>query len=198
MVPRWALRFWPDTRPMVDDVIGMAPSNHGTVDAFGLCLPVVGCAPAIWQQESNSPFLRALNSGAETFAGISYTQIYTELDEIVVPNFNEAGSSSLHTGAGAIANVAVQSVCPGHLTEHLLIGTVDPVAYALVMDAISHPGPAHPSRIDRSVCAQLFQPYVSPASFAANFPKTSLYLARVLVTTPHVPAQPAMAAYTQG
>src|SRR4051812_44653782 len=73
MVPRWALRFWPDTRPMVDDVIGMAPSNHGTVDAFALCLPVVGCAPAFWQQETNSPFLQALNSGAETFAGISYT-----------------------------------------------------------------------------------------------------------------------------
>ena len=197
MVPRWALRFWPDTRPMVDDMIGMAPSNHGTVDAFALCQPVIGCAPAIWQQEIGSPFLDALNSGAETFAGISYTQIYTELDEVVVPNFNEAGSSSLHTGAGAISNVAVQSVCPGHITEHLLIGTVDPVAYALVMDAINHAGPAVPSRIDHSVCSQLFQPGVVPATFAVNFAKTSAYLAAVLATSPHVPAQPALAPYAK-
>ncbi len=33
MLPRWALRFWPDTRAMVDDVIGFAPSNHGTTQA---------------------------------------------------------------------------------------------------------------------------------------------------------------------
>jgi hypothetical protein len=196
MVPRWALRFWPDTRAMVDDMIGMAPSNHGTVDAFALCLPVVGCAPAIWQQETNSPFLQALNSGAETFAGISYTQIYTELDEIVVPNFNEQGSSSLHTGAGLISNVAVQSVCPGHITDHLLIGTVDPVAFALVMDAINHTGPAVPSRISRSVCGQLLQPYVDPAGFVLNFGKTAAYLATVLVTSPHVSAQPPLASYT--
>jgi triacylglycerol esterase/lipase EstA (alpha/beta hydrolase family) len=198
MVPRWALRFWPDTRAMVDDMIGMAPSNHGTVDAFALCLPVLGCAPAIWQQETNSPFLKALNSSAETFRGISYTQIYTTLDEIVVPNFNETGSSSLHTGAGAIANVSVQSVCPGHITDHLLIGTSDPVAYALVIDALSHAGPAVPSRISRSVCSQLLQPGVDPAGFVTNFGKTALYLATVLATSPHVPAQPALAPYTHG
>ena len=197
MVPRWALRFWPDTRAMVDDMIGMAPSNHGTVDAFALCLPVVGCAPAIWQQETNSPFIQALNSDAETFAGISYTQIYTELDEVVVPNFNEAGSSSLHTGDGTISNVAVQSVCPGHITDHLLIGTSDPVAFALVMDAINHAGPAVPSRIDRSVCGQLFQPGVNPAAFAVNFAKTAAYLGTVLATSPHVSKQPALASYTQ-
>jgi hypothetical protein len=30
----------------------------------------------------------------------------------VVPNLNEEGSSSVHTGAGEVANVAVQQVCP--------------------------------------------------------------------------------------
>lgn len=33
MIGRWALRWWPDTRPMVVDLIGNAPSNHGTIDA---------------------------------------------------------------------------------------------------------------------------------------------------------------------
>ena len=32
MVPRWALRFWPDTRPLVEDLVGLDPSNHGTLD----------------------------------------------------------------------------------------------------------------------------------------------------------------------
>ncbi|MGH3629093.1 MAG: esterase/lipase family protein, partial [Sciscionella sp.] len=75
MIGRWGLRFWPDLRPMVDDLIGIDPSNHGTLDAYPIC--TVGCAPSIWQQQSGSAFTRALNSGAETFAGISYTQVYT-------------------------------------------------------------------------------------------------------------------------
>ena len=33
MVPRWALRFWPDTRALVNDLVGIDPSNHGTLDA---------------------------------------------------------------------------------------------------------------------------------------------------------------------
>jgi triacylglycerol esterase/lipase EstA (alpha/beta hydrolase family) len=47
MNPRWALRFWPGTRRMVDDLIGMAPSNHGTT-ALMSCLPdVTTCTPAV-------------------------------------------------------------------------------------------------------------------------------------------------------
>src|ERR1700712_1917429 len=84
MVPRWALKYWPDTRGMVSDLVGLAPSNHGTVDAYGICS--VSCAPAIWQQRTGSRFLKALNAGGETFGGIAYTQVYTATDEVVVPN----------------------------------------------------------------------------------------------------------------
>ena len=75
MVPRWSLRFWPDTRADVDDVVALDPSNHGTLDADAVC--ALTCAPAFWQQQSDSHFIAALNSGAETFAGISYTQIWS-------------------------------------------------------------------------------------------------------------------------
>ncbi len=95
---------------MVDDLIGLSPSNHGTLDAIPLC--EVGCAASIWQQRSNANFIAALNSGQETFAGISYTDVYTLTDEVVVPNFGPAASSSLHGGGGAITNVAIQTVCP--------------------------------------------------------------------------------------
>jgi hypothetical protein len=58
--------------------------------------------------------------------------------------------------------VSTQDICPLALYEHLAIGTVDPIAYALVMDALNHTGPAVPSRINRSVCFSLYQPGVNP------------------------------------
>jgi hypothetical protein len=162
MSMRWALRFWPDTRAMVADVIGMAGSNHGTA-AETLGCPGQ-CPAATWQQGSNSKFIEALNSRAETFKGISYTQIYSHTDEVVIPNQDDTGSSSLHTGAGRITNVATQDLCPLDLYEHLSIGTVDPVAYALAVDALTHPGPADPGRVAPSVCAELAMPGVNPAN----------------------------------
>jgi hypothetical protein len=163
MSMRWALRFWPDTRSLVDDVIGLAGSNHGTT-SLGAC--VAGktlCPAASWQQGSSAQFIKALNSGAETFAGISYTEIFTHTDEVVRPNGSDATSSSaLHTGAGAITNVSTQDICRLDVYEHLSIGTVDPAAYALVIDALDHAGPAVPGRISRSTCLRVYQPGVDP------------------------------------
>jgi hypothetical protein len=167
MVPRWALRFWPDTRALVDDVIGLSPSNHGTAVADVACQD--SCTPANWQQRSISAFTAALNSGAETFPGISYTVAYTHADEIVVPNAGPTASSALRTGAGRIANVATQDICPTNTADHFAIGSYDPVGYAIVLDALTHPGPAVPARIARSVCLQPFQPGVDPATFPTDY-----------------------------
>jgi hypothetical protein len=162
MVPRWALRFWPDTRRMVDDMISFAASNHGTTQAGLACHG--SCLIANWQQAYMSNFIRALNSFQETFGGISYTQIYTHNDEVVRPNSDDTGSSSLHGGDGRIRNVAVQDICPNDSSEHDLLGTIDATAYALAMDALGHGGPADPNRIDRSVCAQPYMPGVDPVT----------------------------------
>src|SRR5215471_7152784 len=133
MVMRWSLRFWPDTRPMVADVIGMAGSNHGT-DVSAVC--ALQCPAAEWQQGSSSHFIAALNSLSETFSGIDYTEIYTHNDEIVRPNTDSNGSSSVH-GPGRITNVAAQDICPLDTSDHLALGTSDSVAYALVIDALT-------------------------------------------------------------
>ncbi|MFL6157085.1 MAG: esterase/lipase family protein [Marmoricola sp.] len=163
MSMRWALRFWPDTRKMVDDVIGMAGSNHGTRSAAIAAPTGSKLPPASIQQGAGSAFIKALNSGAETFSGISYTEIYTHTDEVVQPNNSAtSSSSSLHGGGGLITNVATQSICHGDFYEHLAVGTIDPTTYALVMDALSHPGPAKPSRIGRASCSKLYQPGVDP------------------------------------
>jgi Lipase (class 2) len=193
MVPRWALRFWPDTRKLVDDDVGLDASNHGTLTAEAACLG--GCAPAIWQQRTNSAFVAALNSYQETFPGISYTEIYSQNDEIVVPNLNEQGSSSVHTGGGTIANIAVQEICPGHVADHLAMGSYDPVGYALALDAVTHPGPAQAVRIDRAVCTEAFQPGVNPATFATDFANYATTIATVDATYPHVASEPPLNCY---
>jgi Lipase (class 2) len=162
MSMRWVLRFWPDTRSRVDDIVGWAGSNHGTEAGASDCSS--GCTPASWQQGAKSNFIAALNSRAETFPGISYTEVYTHRDEVVTPNQDDSGSSSLHGGGGQITNVAIQDICPADVNEHLQIGTVDPAAYALAIDALEHPGPAKESRIPASVCAQPYQPGVDPSN----------------------------------
>jgi len=113
----------------------------------------------------------------------------------VFPNLNSTGSSSLHGGGGAIANIALQDICPLDTSEHLLIGTADPVAYALAIDAMLHPGPADPSRISPAVCTQLFMPGVNPLTVATDFANASAGVATTLATYPHVPSEPPLACY---
>ncbi len=196
MVPRWALKWWPDTRTMVDDLVGLDPSNHGTLDAYPACA-VGGCAPAIWQQQTGSRFLRALNAGAETWAGISYTQVYTATDEVVVPNVGPRASSRLDTGAGRRANVSVQSICPVHVSDHLSMGTSDPVGYALVQDALSHAGPASAARISRRVCLRDVFPGINRLTFPANFARVVAAAGTQLLVATRVPAEPALPAYAR-
>lgn len=153
MMPRWSLRFWPDTRAMVDDMIGAAPSNHGLTDS-GNCKD---CQPAAWQQQTGSQFLTALNSYQQTFPGISYTTIRTDNDETVAP------AQSVLTGPGDIRNWRLQDRCAPRPTDHhLIVGTYDAVSEAFVMDALTHPGPAELSRISPSVCGQLLMSGANP------------------------------------
>jgi hypothetical protein len=164
MSMRWPLRFWPDTRAMVRSVVGFSGSNHGTTMLTTAQCSLLGCPPADWQQTYQSPFIQALNSDAETFAGISYTEIWTHTDEVVEPNGSAAtASAALHTGAGRITNVPTQQICPLDVYEHLTIGTVDPVAYAIAVNALTHSAPANLSAISKSVCDQATMPGVNPA-----------------------------------
>lgn len=200
MSMRWALRFWPDTRTMVDDVIGMAGSNHGTETLPTCIVGVTTCLPAVWQQQANAQFIKALNSGAETFKGISYTEIYTKTDEVVTP----AASAALHTGNGRITNVATQDVCPLAFYEHLAVGTIDNAAYVLAMDALNHDGPANLARFNKTECGKLFHPGVNPAnvgmylSILSGAPGlASVPLPYInLVGAPMLPREPALSCYT--
>ncbi|WP_320672881.1 hypothetical protein [Patulibacter defluvii] len=169
MLPRWALRFWPDVRPMVDDLIGLAPSNHGTSVFRDECA-AGGCKPAEWQQRDRSAFITALNSGQETFPGISYTNVYTHSDQTVQPNLDDHGSSSLHGGGGRIANVAIQEICPAAFSEHLTTSATDGTAYALAIDALEHDGPASRERVGAHGCNQPPIPNADPLGLILYLP----------------------------
>lgn len=199
MLPRWVLRFWPDTRSMVDDDIGFAGSNHGTTGAEVLCS--VSCAAADWQQSDKAQFIAALNSYQETFPGISYTEVYSHNDEIVTPNSDDNGSSSVHGGGGEITNVAIQDVCPADPSEHLAIGTQDLVAYDLALDALTHPGPADPDRAatdDPAICTPPplgLMPGINPATYPTDLAASVADLATNTASAPTVSAEPPLRCY---
>ena len=200
MLPRWALRFWPDTRAMVDDVVGLAPSNHGTTHSSTQFCPGFGCAPAIWQQIASAGFIAALNSHQETFPGIDYTAIYTKNDDVVQPNANDNGSSSLQPGdSAAITNVAVQDVCTdpnAPYTAHLYIGTVNNAAYKLAVDALNNAGPASPTRPDFTggACTSPM-PGVDTTTGPTDFSQAQSYSNNQVTTYPKVNSEPFVACY---
>jgi hypothetical protein len=152
---------------------------------------------AFWQQRSDSRFVDALNSYGETFARIDYTVAYTKLDEVVTPNGDETGSSSLRTGDGRIVNVALQDVCPTDASEHLAIGTYDAAAYSLAIDAITHPGPADPTRVPAGACTAPFMPGVDPMAFPADYARMTGFIARTIASSPRRSSEPPLACYVR-
>ena len=191
MVARWAFRFWPDTRAMVADYVGLSSSNHGTSTFAGQCNATTRCTPADWQQMSGSRFLAALNRGRETYPGIDYTEISTTYDEVVVPS-----TSPYLTPGPHVTNVAVQDVCPTETVDHFGMA-YDNAAWLIGLDALTHPGPAVPDRVDRSTCGRPFMPAVDPASFPANVATALSQTARSSATSPTTDAEPPLRSYAR-
>lgn len=129
---------------------------------------------------------------------MDYTSIYTQLDEVVVPNIGPNASSRLRATGDNLVNVATQDVCPLNLADHLLIGTSDAVAYALAFDAITHSGPADPKRVARSICTQLFMPGVDPVSFPFDLLNLGTSVAVQLLNAPKVGREPELKCYVTG
>ncbi len=197
MLPRWSLRFWPDTRAMVDDLVGLAASNHGTVVALPFCPPGRGCAPSIWQQQLGSDFITALNADFETFDSISYTSVYSVLDEIVVPNLPLTGATSSTSLAGGdnVVNLATQEICPNNTAEHLSTGTFDAAAFAATLDALSNDGPADVLRIPLTVCLEPLMPGVNPATFPTDAAQSFAEIPQSIATGPVVAEEPPLRCY---
>ncbi len=196
--PRWALRWWPDIRPMVASLVGLAPDNEGGSDTVETAC-TIECIPAAWQEVKRidgqpSHFMAALDSIQQTFAGIAYTDIYSLTDEVAGLNIGPDPVSPLPAAANVL-NVADQQICPLQPVEHLDVVAMS-APYAVAMAALEHPGQLpNLATIDReAVCSQLFMPYVTPLSFLSN----EAFFASVLparLTTGMITSEPPLACY---
>lgn len=140
MMPRYYLKFLGGSA-VVDDLVGLSPSNHGTLITAGrnpiAILAGFVCESCV-QQGAGSPFLRNLNAGDETPGTVSYTQVTTRYDEVVIPHT----SGYLRPGPRT-TNITLQNKCPFELTEHLFIPLATP-SLSITLDALTHTGPARP------------------------------------------------------
>lgn len=155
LAARAAMKWWPGARALVDDLVLMSAPNHGDHNFDVLC--ALPCIAPFWQSKPSSRFLAALNSGDETPGDVAYTSVYS-LTDVAVLNLRPVDVTSDLAGA---SNIAVQDVCPLRFVDHAQ-ALSDAAVYGVVIDALTHPGPADPARIDRSVCTQLAMPGVDP------------------------------------
>jgi triacylglycerol lipase len=147
---RWAIKWWPDVRADVDDLVGLASPNHGIPLANAVCL--ILCDPGVAQFSVGSAFLRALNAGDETPGDVDQTSIISRSDGAVFP-----ASTAVLQGA---STVVVQDLCPGRIVVHARM-LFDAAVYAMVLDALTHPGPTDRSRVSRWVCLKDRMPKVT-------------------------------------
>ncbi|MGH9008309.1 MAG: esterase/lipase family protein [Acidimicrobiia bacterium] len=189
--PRWALKWWPDIREKVDDMVAMAGVSHGFTETEVICSQ--SCIAPFWQMKPGSKFLAALNAGDETPGDVSYTSVYSRTDQFVW--LMGAGGdpwteSSQLEGA---SNIAIQDICPGRFGEHFQ-ALYDAVYFAVISDALANRGPADPARVDRAVCLQGAMPGVDMGEAAVK----SVGLHQDLYTRTgehHVTSEPSLAAY---
>jgi triacylglycerol esterase/lipase EstA (alpha/beta hydrolase family) len=183
---RWALRWWPDLRRLVSDAVLFVAPNHGAKFSDDVCTTPGVCATSLYQMRGDSRFLRALNRGRETVPGPDFTTIATADDNVFV-------TPAQARLAGA-RNIVIQDLCPGHRVDH--VGTAyDGPTFAIALDALSHPGPAKPRRID-DPCARETMPGVTRAQAQAKVASYQSKLAELLGPNgPKAPGEPPLASY---
>jgi pimeloyl-ACP methyl ester carboxylesterase len=189
---RWALKWWPDLRRLVSDVVMFVPPNHGAVFTDRFCSDPGSCAAAMYQMRSDSNFLAVLNGGRHAFGRVAMTSIVTNDDAVfVLPEQGLLGGSSRQ-----IADVALQDLCPGHQAQHNDL-PFDGPGYAIATDALDHPGPADLSRIDAgAACADDTMPGVDRAYATSRLAGYSATLAGYLGPNgPKAEGEPPLAPY---
>jgi pimeloyl-ACP methyl ester carboxylesterase len=189
---RWALRWWPDIRHLVSDVIALNTPNQGSAFPDAICTGPYFCAASLYQMRSDSNFLAALNDGRQTIGGVSYTAIATADDQVfVLPQ-----QALLDTSNGKVSNIIIQDVCPGHPVDHVGVAFDGPT-FAIVIDALDHHGPADPSRIDTAVCQTDTMPGVTRAEADARVQAYGATLVQLLGPNgPKAQGEPPLADYT--
>jgi hypothetical protein len=161
---QWAYKYWPSTRALVTDHVGFSPDYHGTVLANLIDIADSPMPPAVLQQEYNSNFISTLRRNDGDSSYVPTTNIYSGfIDEIVQPQSGADASGRLNNARGAgVSNNEVQVVCAGQLAGSLYTheGVLyNPLAFALLKDALANKGEGQPSRLDLgAVCNDFLAP----------------------------------------
>ncbi|MFJ9597927.1 hypothetical protein ACIRS3_34925 [Streptomyces virginiae] len=137
------MKWWPATGARVDDLVLLGSRSHGAAEGNLSC--VLPCAPAGTQTIVGSNFLHALNTGDETPGTPDYTSLYSRSDELVLP-FTTAPLDGAK-------NIALQNICPGRVVTHGGLLS-DALTHRLVIDALTHTGPADPARLPAGKCTE--------------------------------------------
>ena len=133
MLGRYVAKFR-DKLAVIDDIVGLAPSSHGTKNPLA---PGAGLlCPACAEQAAGSAFMQKLNTAPEAPPPPSYTVVSTRHDVVVTPYRSQALEGA--------TNVVLQDRCPADITDHVGI-VYDPIALQWVMNALGRPGPADPA-----------------------------------------------------
>ena len=150
-LPRYYLKFLGGA-PKVHTLVGIAPTNHGGT-ASGIftlaqqipgATQVIGTAcPSCVEQFVGSAFNQRLDAGGDTVPGVRYTTIVSRDDELVTPYTNQ-----FLVGPN-VRNVVVQDLCPLDVSDHVLVGTVDGVAFHEAANALD------PAEATPTTCANL-------------------------------------------
>jgi pimeloyl-ACP methyl ester carboxylesterase len=194
---RWALRWWPDLRHRVSDLIMLNTPNQGSIFPDGVCTAPYFCAASMYQMRSDSVFLAALNGGRQAAGAVPSTAIVSNDDEIfVLPAQGE-----LYGHGRNITSLAVQDLCPDHHFQPAEFAHVslafDGPAYAIVTDALDHKGPAKLSRIDPdAACSQPTMPGVTLDEAFGKLTQYASQLADLLGPAgPKAQGEPELACY---
>lgn len=168
LLPRWAVRYFPEASAAVDDLVLLAGPHHGTkiTSMYGK-VPFAGCHPSVctesmWQFAPDSAFTTALNRGGDTDDNHDVTNIYTLFDELVRHDMGstdpraeveDAAKLSDDGVPGNVVNTLIQDLCPGRPVEHVEL-FIDHVMARLAVDAFTRVGPADTSIIGPQDCAR--------------------------------------------
>jgi triacylglycerol esterase/lipase EstA (alpha/beta hydrolase family) len=134
MMPRHYVKFLGGATK-VDDLVGLAPSNHGTTNPGAFVTGATVCE-ACDQQRAGSAFLQQLNAGDETPGRVSYTVVQTRYDEVVTPY-----TSAFLDGGDNTTNILLQDACPSEVIDHHFMPH-SRLAIRWTLQALEQPGPA--------------------------------------------------------
>jgi hypothetical protein len=126
------------------------------------------------------------------------TTVYSLTDEIVQPQEGTAASGFLNDARNVgVSNTFLQGAClaepAGLLYTHEGV-LYNPVTYALVVDALQHPGPGTFSRVSAQ-CGAIVAPGLSLSDVIETEALIPLAVLNIFAYSPKVDSEPVLKAY---